>query len=160
MCFWLRGLTSTSAVELPPIENGETPQQHICMPVRLFPSAPGPLKWRDIDDHTSPCVRWYRWRTFWTFVVNCDLLNSKYWTAVELAECTVNVLCQFLVECYIIKVFIEEFNISVKLKNHFTKYHITNKCTNYISCILKHFSLLLHVSIAYRLSSSGSTYSS
>ena len=46
----------------------------------------------------------------------------------------------------------------------FTKYHTTNKCTNCISFILNHFfrtlSLLLHVSIAYRLSSSGSTYSS
>ena len=46
----------------------------------------------------------------------------------------------------------------------FTNYHTTNKCTNCMSFILnhflKHFSLLLHVSIAYRLSSSGSTYSS
>ena len=51
----------------------------------------------------------------------------------------------------------------------FTKYHITNKFTSCILCIslklftLNHFktlSLLLHVSIAFRLSSSGSTYSS
>ena len=46
----------------------------------------------------------------------------------------------------------------------FTDYHTTNKCTNCMSFILNHFfktlSLLLHVSIAYRLSSSGSTYSS
>ena len=46
----------------------------------------------------------------------------------------------------------------------FTNHHTTNKCTNYMSFILNHFfktlSLLLHVSIAYRLSSSGSTYSS
>ena len=45
-----------------------------------------------------------------------------------------------------------------------TKYHTTNKCTNCMSFILNHFFktlfLLLHVSIAYRLSSSGSTYSS
>ena len=45
-----------------------------------------------------------------------------------------------------------------------SKYHITNKCTNCMSFILNHFfktlSLLLHVSIAYRLSSPGSTYSS
>ena len=43
----------------------------------------------------------------------------------------------------------------------FTKYHIISKCTNCMSFILNHFfktlSLLLHVSIAYRLSSSGST---
>ena len=46
----------------------------------------------------------------------------------------------------------------------FTNYHTTNKCTNCMSFILNHFfktlSLLLHVSIAYRLSSSRSTYSS
>ena len=46
----------------------------------------------------------------------------------------------------------------------FTKYHTTNKCTNCMSFILNYFfktlSLLLHVSIAYRLSSSGSTYNS
>jgi hypothetical protein len=51
----------------------------------------------------------------------------------------------------------------------FTKYHITNKCTNCILCIslrlftlnhIRTLSLLLHVSIAYRLSSSGSVYSS
>ena len=46
----------------------------------------------------------------------------------------------------------------------FTNHHTTNKCTNCMSFILnhflKHFSLLLHVSITYRLSSSGSTYSS
>ena len=43
-----------------------------------------------------------------------------------------------------------------------TKYHTTNKCTNCMSFILNHFFktlfLLLRVSIAYRLSSSGSTY--
>ena len=46
----------------------------------------------------------------------------------------------------------------------FTKYPTTNKSTNCMSFILNHFFktlfLLLHVSIAYRLSSSGSTYSS
>ena len=46
----------------------------------------------------------------------------------------------------------------------FTNYHTTNKCTNCMSFIFKTLfktlSLLLHVSIAYRLSSSGSTYSS
>jgi len=43
----------------------------------------------------------------------------------------------------------------------FTKYHVTNKCTNCMSFILNHFfktlALLLHVPIAYRLSSSGSS---
>ena len=43
-------------------------------------------------------------------------------------------------------------------------HHTTNKCTNCMSFILNHFfktlSLLLHVSIAYRLSLSGSIYSS
>ena len=46
----------------------------------------------------------------------------------------------------------------------FTNYYTTNKCTNCMSFIFKSLfktlSLLLHVSIAYRLSSSGSTYSS
>ena len=46
----------------------------------------------------------------------------------------------------------------------FTNYHTTNKYTNCMSFIFKSLfktlSLLLHVSIAYRLSSSGSTYSS
>ena len=58
-----------------------------------------------------------------------------------------------------------QINISKILSCRFTKYHITNKCTNCISFILKSLffktlSLLLHVSITYRLSSSGSTYSS
>ena len=52
----------------------------------------------------------------------------------------------------------------VYIITYFTNYHTTNKCTNCMSFILNHFfktlSLLLHVSIAYRLSSSGSTYSS
>ena len=45
-----------------------------------------------------------------------------------------------------------------------TKYHSTKKCTNCMSFVLNHIfktlSLLVHVSIAYRLSSSGNTYSS
>ena len=57
-------------------------------------------------------------------------------------------------------------NIKYKNKaNRFNyNYHTTNKCTNCMSFIFKSLfktlSLLLHVSIAYRLSSSGSTYSS
>ena len=70
--------------------------------------------------------------------------------------------------------FVNSFNVVLilllmKWLKLFTKYHITNKCTNRILCIslklftLNHFktlSLLLYVSIAFHLSSSGSTYSS
>ena len=55
------------------------------------------------------------------------------------------------------------FKSSRKLQTY-TNYHTTNKCTSCMSFIFKSLfktlSLLLHVSIAYRLSSSGSTYSS
>ena len=62
------------------------------------------------------------------------------------------------------QVVMTQTNLTVWLYTIFTKCHITNKCTNCMSFVLNHFfktlSLLLHVSIAYRLSSSGSTYSS
>ena len=57
-----------------------------------------------------------------------------------------------------------EQTLLTETQSNFTNHHTSNKCTNCMSFILNYFfkilSLLLHVSIAYRLSSSGSTYSS
>ena len=64
---------------------------------------------------------------------------------------------------------VSELSIWLSLLLHrascrFTNYDTTNKCTNCMSFIFKSLfktlSLLLHVSTVYRLSSSGSTYSS
>ena len=63
-----------------------------------------------------------------------------------------------------VKFYSGNFCQNVVTSSSCSKYHTTNKCTDCMSFILNHFfktlSLLLHVSIAYRLSSSGSTYSS
>jgi len=57
-----------------------------------------------VHDQTCPCVHWFRWRIFWAFVVNCDLIYSTNWTVVKLRTCIVNVLYQFYVKYYAIKV--------------------------------------------------------
>ena len=46
------------------------------MPVQPFATAPGHLKSAGV--RTCSCVRCFRWRTFWAFVVFCDLTDSKF----------------------------------------------------------------------------------
>jgi hypothetical protein len=46
-----------------------------------------------IKNQTCSCVHWFRWRTLWAFVVNCDLINNKNSTVIKLGTSTVNVLC-------------------------------------------------------------------
>ena len=68
-----------------------------------------------------------------------------------------------LIDKYFYKIFIYYILYTINTILN-TNYHTTNKCTNCMSFIFKSLfktlSLLLHVSIAYRLSSSGSTYNS
>jgi hypothetical protein len=48
--------------------------------------------------------------------VNCNLINSNASTVIKLGMCTVKVLCQWKVKCYVFKVFIVECILSSKLK--------------------------------------------
>lgn len=61
--------------------------------VKPFASAQEPLKWCNIQN-VRRCVvmHWFRWRMFPASVVNCDSINSKDWTHIQLGRCTVNVL--------------------------------------------------------------------
>jgi len=45
-----------------------------------------------LHDKTCLDVRWFRWRLFCVFVVNCDLIKNKDTTTMELGMFTVNVL--------------------------------------------------------------------
>ena len=38
------------------------------------------------------CIHWFRWRPFWSYVVNCDLINNKNSTLIKQWTYTVNVL--------------------------------------------------------------------
>ena len=51
--------TSKAIKDISPVEHEETLHQRICMPVRSFASAPGPLKWCDVHDQTCPCMHWF-----------------------------------------------------------------------------------------------------
>jgi hypothetical protein len=48
----------------------------------------------------------------------CDFINNNNSTVIKLGLCTENVLCQVWAKYYIVKVFIVECNIDIKLKNH------------------------------------------
>ena len=79
------------------------------MNVRPFATAPGTLQ-------GSPCAHRFRWRTFWAFFVNFDLMHSKNSAPIELETCNVNVLCQLWVKYCIIQEFIVELNLPTGLK--------------------------------------------
>jgi hypothetical protein len=49
--------------------------------------------------------------------VKCEMIN-KMSTVTKLGTCIVDVLCQYLVKYYTVKVFIIECNLSMKFKNH------------------------------------------
>jgi hypothetical protein len=50
--------------------------------------------------------------------VDCDLINNRNSTVMNLGTCTVNVLCQSYVKRYVAAAFIIEYNLSIKFKNH------------------------------------------
>jgi hypothetical protein len=110
-----------------PIENKDTFINAIFVRVRPFTVNPGPLKlnhnpWSDV----SMRVRIQVENILGIFFVNCDLINNKNTTVIWLGTCIVNVLCQLHVNVLcqlhvnycIAKIFIVEFKISNKLKNH------------------------------------------
>ena len=42
------------------------------------------IKGATVHDQTCPWVHWCRHRTFWAFVVNCDLINNNNSTVIKL----------------------------------------------------------------------------
>jgi len=78
-----------------PIKNEESLHQRVLLCLSNHWQPPRDLgKGATVRDHTCPCVHWYRWRIFWEFVVNCDLINSEDSTVIEVRTCSVNVWCQ------------------------------------------------------------------
>jgi len=71
-----------------------------------------------VHDQTFPCVHWFRWRIFWAFVVNCELINSTNWTVVKLGTCVVNALYQFYVKYYVIKVLTFDCNLPINFRTY------------------------------------------
>jgi hypothetical protein len=48
--------------------------------------------WKCVTVHDqSPWMHWFRRRTFWEFVVNCDLINSMNSAVLKMRTCTANV---------------------------------------------------------------------
>jgi len=52
--------------------------------------------WKGVTIHHRKCLcmRWFKGRTFWAFVLNCELITSKNSGVIELEMCIVCVLCQ------------------------------------------------------------------
>ena len=57
-----------------------------------------------VFDQTCPCVHLFRWKTFWEFVVNCDLVNNNNSAFMKMGKGVVNVLYQLSVKYYMVKV--------------------------------------------------------
>jgi hypothetical protein len=66
-----------------------SPTQFLCLSNH---SQPTRVLWNCTTLHGQKCscVYWFRWRTFWTFIVNCDVINSKDIRVIKLGTCTVN----------------------------------------------------------------------
>jgi len=86
------------------LSNHSQPPQHL-------------LKILTAHDHMCPCMHWFICRTFWAFILNCDLINNNS-TVIKLGTCILNALCMIYIQYYIVKVFIVECNFSIKFKNH------------------------------------------
>lgn len=57
-----------------------------------------------VFDQTCPCVHLFWWKTFWEFVVNCDLVNNNNSAFIKMGTCVVNVLYQLSIKYYMVKV--------------------------------------------------------
>ena len=93
---WFRNeLSSLDEVSLysTPIEP-KVFHQRIFMPVKPFATAPGYLKSARV--RTCPCVHWLWWRTFWTFVVNCDLVDNEASTGNVCYKCIIAAASEIL----------------------------------------------------------------
>ena len=60
------------------------------------------------------------------FAVIYDSLNNKNKTDIKVEKSIVNVLCQFLVKYYLLKVFISESNLSKSKTTHVLTYFYIN----------------------------------
>jgi hypothetical protein len=76
--------------------------------VKSFATAPGSLKRRD-----GAWVNWFNWRTFWTFVLHCDVTKTRNSTIFKLKSCVLNVSYSWWVKRYVIKVLVVECNVSI-----------------------------------------------
>jgi hypothetical protein len=58
-------------------------------------------------------VRSFRWRTFWAFIVNYNLINNKHSTVIKMGTCIVmhHVSCKYNI--IVVKVIIVECNLSL-----------------------------------------------
>jgi hypothetical protein len=64
-----------------------------CMPVKSFATVLDHWKGAPVDQ-TCVWKHWFTHRTFWAYVVNCDLVNVKNTKGLKLGTCIINVLCQ------------------------------------------------------------------
>ena len=70
-----------------------SPWRFFLVPVKPVLTSPGTFESVTVHDQ-SPWAHWFRRRTFWEFVVNCDLLNSMNSAVLKMRTYTENVLCQ------------------------------------------------------------------
>ena len=82
-----------------PIELKTFHQRIFYMPVKPFVTAPGHLKSARV--RTCLCLHWVRCRTFWTFVVNCDLIVNKVSTGNLYCKCIIAAVSEILRRVFI-----------------------------------------------------------
>ena len=120
-------------------------QRHICLshnsqqPQDLFKS--------ETVHNKASCVYWFRWRIFWAFFVNCDLINNKSSTVITFGTCAVNVWGQLELKCCLVKVFIAARNLKFSppkktsrfCKYVYTKLFLCSDAQNSLVYFSKHF---------------------
>ena len=77
----------------------DTSQTYFLCLSEPFANTHGLWKGAAVCDLTCPCVHWFRWRTFWATVVNCDLINAKNSTVIKLGTCVMSVVNKILCYC-------------------------------------------------------------
>jgi hypothetical protein len=114
----------------------------IFVSVKPFATAPGTVKGCvTVRDFTRRRVHCFRRRTFWAFVVNCDLKNHTSSAVTKVGKCTADVLRQLNVRYYTVTVFIFERNLSANSKTTHSWTHVKEKlflCFDVENSPLKH----------------------
>ena len=74
--------------------------------------------WKDVTVHHQKCLcmHWFKWRTFWAFALNCELITSKNSGVIELQICIVSILCSC--KYCLVNVLIFDCNLLTRLKFH------------------------------------------
>lgn len=85
------------------------------MHVKPFAAAPG--KGMTVHDQTRSCVRWFRWRTFYAFIFNCESIKSQNSTVITLRMSIINVLCQLYEKMLIVKIVTFQCSYGKQLKS-------------------------------------------